>query len=67
MRRYGENKDMMIMEDIVSRLRTYMESEARSRRMDIGCVTPEYVYRLWGSKVELKKSKASMAILKSES
>ena len=28
-----------------------MESEARSCSMDFGCVTPEYVYRMWGGQV----------------
>lgn len=37
--------------DIVSRLREFMENEARSCSMDFGCVTPEYVYRMWGGKV----------------
>ena len=32
---------------IVDRLREFMESEARSCSMDPGCITPEYVYRMW--------------------
>ncbi len=34
--------------DIVSRLQELLETEARSGSMDFGCVTPQYVYRLWG-------------------
>ena len=37
--------------DIVGRLREFMENEAKSCSMDFGCVTPEYVHRMWGSQV----------------
>ena len=32
-----------------------MENEARSCSMDFGCVTPEYVYRMWGGAVALEE------------
>lgn len=35
-------------DEIVLRLKEYMENEARSCSMNFGCVTPEYVYRMWG-------------------
>lgn len=38
---------------ITERLRQFMESEARSCSMDFGCVTPEYVYRMWGGKFSM--------------
>ena len=38
---------------LVSRLRDFLESEARSCSMDPACVTPEYVFRMWGGKVPL--------------
>ena len=38
---------------LVSRLRDFLESEARSCSMDPACVTPEYVFRMWGEKVPL--------------
>ena len=34
--------------EIISRLAEFMEQDARSCSMDFGCVTPEYVYRIWG-------------------
>ena len=40
--------------DIVDRLRQFIESEARSCSMDFGCVTPLYVYRMWGGVVALE-------------
>ena len=38
---------------LVSRLRDFLESEARSCSMDPACVTPEYVYLMWGGEVPL--------------
>ena len=28
-----------------------METEARSCSMDFGCITPLYVYRMWGGRI----------------
>lgn len=30
-----------------------MDDEARSCSMDFGCITPEYVYRMWGVTVRM--------------
>ena len=43
-------------EEVVSRLKEFMEHEARSCSMDPGCITPEYVYRMWGKSFRLRKS-----------
>jgi len=40
-------------QDIITRLRELMENEARSCSMDFGCVTPLYVYRMWGGSVAI--------------
>lgn len=40
--------------DIVTRLREFMDNEAKSCSMDFGCITPEYVYRMWGGTVKLE-------------
>ena len=42
-----------MMEDVVSRLREFLEVEARSGSMDFGCITPLYVYRMWGGTVAI--------------
>ena len=42
-------------EDVVCRLKAFIEDEARSCSMDFGCVTPEYVYRMWGGNVAIDK------------
>lgn len=40
-------------QDIITRLGEFMENEARSCSMDFGCVTPLYVYRMWGGSVAI--------------
>ena len=40
--------------DLVIRLRQFLDDEARSCSMDYGCVTPEYVYRMWGGAVDIE-------------
>lgn len=52
-------------EDIVTRLRDFIENEMRSCSMDIGGITPEYVQRMWGGSVPLEDIKAAMGVLKS--
>jgi hypothetical protein len=47
--------------DIVSRLRDFIEDEMRSCSMDSGCITPEYVYRMWGGEVPIEEIEAAMA------
>jgi len=50
--------------DIVDRLKSFLESEARSCSMDFGCVTPLYVYRMWNGSVALEDIEAAMAEIK---
>lgn len=40
-----------------------METEARSCSMDFGCITPLYVYRMWGGEVSLKEIEAGFVAL----
>lgn len=47
--------------DIITRLREFMENEARSCSMDFGCVTPEYIYRMWGGSVAIEEIANAMA------
>lgn len=53
--------------DLINRLREFMEAEARSCSMDFGCVTPEYVYRMWGGAVSLEEIKQAMVQIKRNS
>jgi hypothetical protein len=50
--------------DIVSRLKVFMENEARSGSMDFGCITPLYVYRMWGGSVAIDEIETGLAELR---
>jgi len=47
------------MEDIVNKLKIFIEDEARSCSMDFGCITPLYVYRMWGGSLSLEEIEAA--------
>ena len=47
--------NVMVMTGIVERLKEFMENEARSCSMDFGCVSPLYVYRMWGGTVAFEE------------
>lgn len=53
-------------EDVVCRLKTFIEDEARSCSMDFGCVTPEYVYRMWGGNVAIDKIATGLCELRKQ-
>ena len=48
------------MQDICSKLKTFIENEARSCSMEPGLVTPEYVYRMWGGQVPFNEIEEAM-------
>ena len=48
------------MGEIVKRLYSFIENEARSCSMDIGGMTPMYVFRMWGGEVPLDEVEAAM-------
>ncbi len=39
---------------IIDRLKEFMDNEARSCSMDYGCMTPLYIYRMWGGQVSIE-------------
>lgn len=43
-----------------------MDDEARSCSMDFGCITPEYVYRMWGGTVALSDIEVALKVCKRE-
>ena len=53
------------MEDLKERLKELMENEARSCSMDFGCITPEYVCRMWGGDVSKEEIAIALKELKS--
>ncbi len=52
--------------DIVTRLREFMDEEAKSCSMDFGCITPEYVYRMWGGMVSIEEIRTALETLKKD-
>lgn len=50
--------------DIITRLMEFMENEAKSCSMDFGCVTPEYIFRMWGGQVAIEDIKEALAEIK---
>lgn len=52
--------------DVVERLKAFVENEARSCSMDFGCITPEYVYRMWGGSVSLEEIAMGLSDLRNQ-
>lgn len=46
--------------ELITRLRDFIETEARSGSMDPALITPEYVYRMWGGAVEMSEIEEAM-------
>lgn len=46
--------------ELIPKLREFLESEARSCSMDPGCITPEYIYRMWGGSVSMEEIEAGL-------
>ncbi len=46
--------------EIVNIIQEFLVNEARSCSMDFGCVTPQYVYRMWGGMVALEEIEAGL-------
>ena len=49
---------------LVDRLREFVEMEARSGSMDPGCITPLYVYRMWGGSVSMEDIENAMEVVR---
>ena len=56
----------MVMTDttMIDRLKQFVESEMRSCSMDIGGITPLYVYRMWGGSVAIEEIAAGLTELR---
>ncbi len=50
----------------VSRLREFMENEARSGSMDFGCVTPIYVYRMFGGQYSIEDIESGLTEIRKQ-
>lgn len=49
---------------IIKRLNDFIENEALSCSMDFGCVTPLYVYRMWGGTVAIEDIEGGLREIK---
>ena len=49
---------------LISFLKEFIEDEARSCSMDFGCVTPEYVCRMWGGQYSMEDIECGLKELK---
>lgn len=49
------------MDNTIERLKEFMDNEARSCSMDFGCITPLYVYRMWGGQVAIEDIEKAVA------
>ena len=49
---------------LIPKLREFLDSEARSCSMDPGCITPKYVYRMWGGAVSMEEIEAGLKEIK---
>ena len=50
--------------DLTTRLKQFIEFEARSCSMDSGCITPEYVYLMWGGTVNMDEISIALKEIK---
>ena len=49
---------------LIDRLREFIEMEARSGSMDFGCITPLYIYRMWGGSASIEEIEAGLQELR---
>ena len=58
------NRHKFDMNDIVGRLKEFIENEMRSCSMDVGGISPEYVQRAWGGRVAIEDIEEAFKELK---
>lgn len=51
---------------MIDRFKQFVESEMRSYSMDIGGITPLYVYRMWGGSVTIEEMATGLAELRKQ-
>ena len=58
--------NMQYNNELVERLRQFIEEEARSCSMEPALITAEYVCRMWGGKVSLEDIEAALKVVRGE-
>ena len=51
-------------DELILRMRQFMEEEARSCSMEPSLITPEYVFRMWGGSVSMEEIKVALDIVR---
>lgn len=51
-------------DELILRIRQFMEEEARSCSMEPSLITPEYVFRMWGGSVSMEEIKVALDIVR---
>ena len=51
---------------LIKKIKEFMENEARSGSMDFGCITPLYVYRMWGGNASLEEIAQGLTEIRNE-
>ena len=52
--------------DVVERLKSFIDNEARSCSMDFGAISPEYIFRMWGGTVSIEDIKEGLKVLQKQ-
>jgi hypothetical protein len=55
---------MNVNDVLIIKMNEFLVNEARSCSMDYGCVTPQYVYRMWGGIVAYDEIENALNYLK---
>lgn len=54
----------LVSDELILRMRQFMEEEARSCSMEPSLITPEYVFRMWGGSVSMEEIKVALDIVR---
>ena len=56
--------NILVSNELISRMRQFIEDEARSCSMEPSLITPEYVFRMWGGSVSVEEIKVALDIVR---
>ena len=60
----GKCFDIMEREELLYQLKRFLDDEAKACSMDYGCITSEYVSRMWGGRIYLEDIEVAMKEVK---
>lgn len=56
--------NVLVSNELISRMRQFINDEARSCSMEPSLITPEYVFRMWGGSVSVEEIKVALDIVR---